>query len=249
MASVHALMVREVRSRFTGDPLGYGWSLVTPLVWIGGMVVMFDLIGRRPPISTDTFSFLISGMLPFLVFRLTIAGTMRVLAANKYMVYFANISKSDIFLAGALMEYLISVTIFVILTAGNAFLFGHFELDNPAMAMLGFTIAWAIGASFGHMAAAFAEITDASPRLVPVLMRPMFWISGTFFVANEIPADAMAAMQYNPVLQAIEIMRTGVFLNYTSHYINYLIPFAFILAFNLVAVAIKIYTAEKNRTA
>ncbi len=244
--SLRALMVREVRARFSGDPLGYTWAFVTPLVWIASIAVIFSLVGRLTPIHTDIISFLIAGMLPYTIFRTTISATMRISKAQKNMRYFANISANDILVASTLMELMNAILIYIVLMAGNELIFSHFEVADPAMTMFGFTLAWGLGASFGHMAVAFTQISEATVRFVPILLRPMFWLSGIFFVANELPGGLLNVMQYNPLLQAIEIMRSASFLGYSSRIADPLIPLAWIVGMNLTAVLIKTLTAKKQ---
>lgn len=239
---LHLLMVREVRSRFSSDPLGYAWAFITPIVWIATIATVFYYVGRQTPILTDINSFLMAGMLPYIVFRFTASSAMRALKAQRFMIFFANIRQEDIILATVLLELANSVVIYALLLLGNYALFGHFEMADPTTALFGFLLAWGLGASFGHMAAAFSIITEATVRIVPIILRPMFWLSGVFYVANEVPGIVLQWLQYNPLFQAIEIMRNGVFHSYESRIANVFIPVTFIIAFNLLAQAVKLKT-------
>lgn len=239
--TIHALVVRETRSRFSGDPIGYGWAIVTPLMWVISIAFVFNFIGRTVPIDTDIVSFLLAGLLPYTVFRTTITSTMRSVRTNRHMLYFASISKVDILIASALLELINAFSVYAVLALGNYLFYGNFELYDPVWALTGFALAWSLGVSFGHMAMAFLEISDAALRVVPIVLRPMFWISGIFYVANELPGYLVAVLKYNPLLQAVEIMRTGAFLGYTSRYVDILIPLSFIVGMNVVAVIAKVY--------
>ncbi|MCU9611880.1 Vi polysaccharide ABC transporter inner membrane protein VexB, partial [Escherichia coli] len=76
-----------MKSRFSGDPLGHGWALLNPLAWIGALVVLFTIIGKQPPIYTDIISFMMSGMLPYMVFRYTTMSMMRAVKSSKSLLY------------------------------------------------------------------------------------------------------------------------------------------------------------------
>ncbi len=52
------------------------------------------------------------------------------------------------------------------------------------------------------------------------MMRPMFFISGLFFTANELPAQVREILLWNPVLHAVEMVRDGWFNTYHAHYLN-----------------------------
>src|SRR5207244_4083629 len=54
-------------------------------------------------------------------------------------------------------------------------------------------------------------------RAIPILLRPLFFISGIFFPATAVPAHFKSFIMWNPVLHALELMREAMFSDYTSH--------------------------------
>ena len=46
---VHALILRETRTRYGRHHLGYLWAMATPLSWIGMFAAMGYLMDRQPP--------------------------------------------------------------------------------------------------------------------------------------------------------------------------------------------------------
>ncbi|HCS0758813.1 TPA: Vi polysaccharide ABC transporter inner membrane protein VexB, partial [Salmonella enterica subsp. enterica serovar Typhi] len=71
------LMSRDIKTRYNGNLLNYMMVLAVPLVWISITVISFQYLNRSVPISTDDISFVIAGILPYLLFRYTITATMR----------------------------------------------------------------------------------------------------------------------------------------------------------------------------
>lgn len=63
---VHALIIRETRTRFGDSRLGYGWALIEPILHIALLAAMFSLLMRgRPPIGTHFFLFYFTGLVRY----------------------------------------------------------------------------------------------------------------------------------------------------------------------------------------
>jgi tetratricopeptide (TPR) repeat protein len=61
---IHALIIRETRTRFGGSRLGYGWALIEPVLHIALLWVMFSLLMHgTPPIGTHFFLFYYTGLI------------------------------------------------------------------------------------------------------------------------------------------------------------------------------------------
>ena len=55
-------------------------------------------------------------------------------------------------------------------------------------------------------------------QIVPIVLRPLYFISGIFFSVEVIPADYRPWLLWNPVLHALEIIRGGWFRAIDNHY-------------------------------
>lgn len=223
------LTVREIRTRYTGDGLGYAWTYITPLAWIGVIYATYRFMGRTPSIDTDLLSFVIAGILPYKVFRYTIAAMIRSRTATQQLRAMTGTTLEPVCTAIALVEYYNAMLIYFVLIAFNWVVFGKAELADPLLALLGFTLAWGIGAAAGYLVVMLSVQAPWVPRLVPTVLRPVFFLSGVFFTANELPTPIANVLQYNPLLDVTEIFRMGVFHNYTSRYLDIGTPIAFIV--------------------
>src|SRR5690606_3667577 len=72
---LHALILREMKTRFGEHQLGYLWALIEPVLWVGTFLGMFYVVGRTAPNGMDTPAFIYTGLLPFIFFRETCART------------------------------------------------------------------------------------------------------------------------------------------------------------------------------
>jgi tetratricopeptide (TPR) repeat protein len=63
---IHALIIRETRTRFGDSTLGYGWALLEPILHILMLSLAFAvLMHGRPPIGTQFFIFYYTGIIRY----------------------------------------------------------------------------------------------------------------------------------------------------------------------------------------
>ena len=239
LQTVNALIIRDMKTKFSDDPLGYGWALLNPLAWIGALVVFFTIVQKQSPIFTDLISFVMSGMLPYMVFRYTITAMMRAKKLNRSLTYIESVTSGKIMISAALVELINGVVVYLVLFSLNYVVYEKAEAHNLLLMMYGYLCAWAIGASVGNFVAELSARYDIFSRIMPVLLRPVFWLSGIFYTANELPLGIAEILTLNPLFQAIEVLRSGAFQGYESRSVVYSQPILFVVIMVLSAELFK----------
>ena len=242
-----ALAARERRTRFADGRIGYAWAFITPIVWIGFVVILFRLLGRVPPIHAGPEIFVATAIIPYLAVRQTITAISRSHAAGRHLRYIPGIRIIDLLLATALLEGINLVAVTILICGGIIAIFGA---DLPAEPLgIGLTLltVWLLGTGVGRLIAAIGLFSDGFARAVPLMLRPLFWISGIFYTAQELPGAAQAALWYNPLLHVTESMREAFFASYGSPIASLWYPTAFACACFLIAHPIE-RRAEIRRT-
>lgn len=222
--TIRTIMLREVRCRFAGDPIGYAWTFLVPLLWIGTLMAFFTILGRTPSIPVNTPAFIATGVVPYVLFRYTIASMARVSSTHRGLIHFAGVRISDMLVSAAVLELLNAIVIFLLVWGLIAMVFAPITVHDPLQTYQGILTTAAVGTSFGRLAAILTLISETAKRMIPVILRPMFWISGIFFTAPELPASLLPYLFWNPLLHAVEITRSGVFLDYTSPFADIRVP-------------------------
>ena len=224
MSAISAVMVREIRTRFAGGSFGYGWAIILPVTWVMAIVVFFVWIGRTTPVSVPLPVFIASGMIPYLIFRQVVTAMMRIVRANRHLITMGPVTEEDLFTAGAVLELLNVILVTMVIILILAMSSGVTAPPDPLRAVTGILLAWALGASGGRFAASLAHYSDTAQRLVPIVLRPFFWISGIFFVATELPLGAQQVLWFNPLLHIIEDLRSGLLPGFESQFAQPLVP-------------------------
>ncbi|STX28039.1 Capsule polysaccharide export inner-membrane protein ctrC [Legionella beliardensis] len=225
---INTLIIKDIKSRFSGDTLAYIWAFINPLAWIGALIIFFSILGKQVPIYTDIISFLIPGMLSYILFRYTINSIMRTKKTSRSLLHIPSITPITVIAAAALIELLNGIIVFLILITLNFFLFDKIECHDPLVMIYGYLCAWGTGIAVGSFAAELSSLYPMVEKILPIILRPVFWISGVFYTANELPEWIAEIGSINPLFQSIEIIRDGTFLSYHSRMAIYYQPILFI---------------------
>lgn len=213
---IGALARREIQSRFGQNALGYAWTYVVPLLWIGGTYFFFTFFGRKSPVYTDLITFIISGLIPFLAFRLVIGSMGRVNGSVRGLVIFPAVTRDHAAVAMALVELVNAFIVFAVVALLNWALFGNGELDNALKFAVGVALSWGLGAAYGYFFSQLGLINVTFQHISGPLLRPAIFLSGIFFVANELPENVLRIFALNPILHAVEFARDGMLFHYQS---------------------------------
>ena len=70
----------------------------------------------------------------------------------------------------------------------------------------------------------------------PIINRPMFFISGIFFIPSLLPDYVLDYLKWNPALHLIEWIRTAYYPNYDSRVLDY--GFVLTLSFAFIVIGL-----------
>jgi len=244
---IGALIRRERATRFSGGAIGYLWAYLTPVAFIALVVLSFHILQRRPPIYVSIELFVATGILPYVLVRQTLTAMARTVINNRHLLYFSPVTATELFLATALLELLNLIVTVVLIFSLIMIFFDGGAPANTLGVINGFFLAWAIGVGFGRFVAVLGQWSDTFARAVPLVLRPLFWISGIFYTATELPSSAIEVLWYNPLFHVIELVREGFFLGYESQISSAWYPASFALVFYLFSLVLERYVVDTRR--
>jgi len=213
---VLALATRDVRSRFGENGFGYAMSFLAPLAWIAATYLAFSLFGRTSPVYTDTITFIISGLIPYAIFRYVVTAVGRTRSTARGLLIFPTVSEEHAVAAAALVELVNGLILLMVVFAANYLMFDRAEMADPLGFLWGLLLCWGLGASYAYTFSALSRINDRFQQVGQILLRPSFFLSAIFFTANELPGRMLDILGWNPLLHAVEIARDGMLFHYQS---------------------------------
>ena len=211
---IHALALRETKTRFGQHRAGYLWALLEPLFWIGTFWGLYTLVGRDSMAGMPFVPFLATGIVTYLLFSATLEKVAQAISANKALLFYPQVHTLDLVFARAVLELATYVVLFAIIMGGYGLLLQSIEFENLLRVLWGLILAAMVGMTAGLVVCGLTVLSATVERVRGPLMRPMFWISGLFFTAESLPTDVREAMLWNPVLHCVEIVRDGWFPSY-----------------------------------
>lgn len=226
---IHALMLRDIKTRFGASYLGFIVGLLIPLAHITVLLVLFHVIGRRAPIGTDVTIFISTALVPFICWSYTHQKIVRSLADNRALLSFPIVKMIDIVIARAFVELMNSTLVVLVVYAALTLGGSHIFLFDPPRIIATLLTAYILGVSTGMV---FALIILAVPgaSIAAFLIIPLYWAtSGNFFIPDALPAQITAAMAFFPLSHIVDFGRPGFYPEYTTSYHNMLYPLGVVL--------------------
>jgi len=215
-----ALIVREMTTRYGRSPGGYIWAVIEPVATIALLSAVFSQITRHPSLGTIFPVFFATGYLPFHVYMDISRAVSVAVQVNRALLNFPRVTMLDVVLARFVLQLLTSLTVFaIIMTALLVYYDLHAPLDLRAIfAALGY--AAVLGLGIGALNCVLFSFSPTWQRVFGIINRPMFLISGVFYIYEDLPADVQAMIWWNPLIHITAKMREGFYAEYTPSFIS-----------------------------
>jgi capsular polysaccharide transport system permease protein len=215
---VHAVILRETRTRFGAHRLGYLWALLEPSIVILTFWFLYRVAGRVPPAGMDLFSFVATGVIPYTLFASSAHRVAEAVNGNKGLLNYPQVMPIDLAIARCLLELVTYAAVFIVLMGIHALWVRDLRVDQPLTVILGFALASLLGSTLGLVFCGLGQWNNTVDRARGPLLRPLFWLSGVFYTADALPLGARKGLLANPVLQVNEMVRDGWFESYTTEH-------------------------------
>lgn len=232
---VFALLMREMKTRFGSYRLSYAWAVLEPLAHVAVFAIIFGyIIGRTIP-GVNYPLFIITGIMPWLMFTNMLNRGMHAISANKALFNYRQLRPLDTIAARMLLEGLIHVGTFAFLLLLAWWTGIEFRIHEPLRIIAAFGLLFALSVGLALPMCYVATLYPELAKVVPMIMRPLYFMSGIFFSLTLVPMEYHAYLDWNPVLQSSEMIRSAIFTNIqTFEDPSYLVMIAIpLLAFGL----------------
>lgn len=233
---IFALVLRETRLTFGASQLGYIWAIVTPIIITMVLTGIFAFIGRHPPIGTSYFLFFATGMITFELNSKLRGSLMNVFEQNKSLLSYPLVKAVDVVLARSILIFLTYCLVFILVFMGTS----YFELGGPPFDVLNFiaavVVTTALGMGLGVINALIFRFWETWKPVEGILSRPLFFVSGIFFIPSEFSHDIQWYFYWNPISHCIEWVREAYYQGYDSSLLDKRYLIIFTLASMLVGI-------------
>lgn len=233
---IHALMLRDVKTRFFGSAWGFLISIAWPVMHILIILVINTVVGRQVPYGDSAALWFATGMIPFAAFTYMSRFIMMGIVQNKPLVVFPRVKIMDILLARAIVEILSAGAVIIIMIIIFLFMDIDFIPARLTEAAYALGAAFLLGLGTGVINAIVAQAWPVWVIIFNLSMIILWILSGVLFVPDNLPEQARYYIAFNPVVHIVSWFRLAYYDDYGSLTLNkyYVLGFGFIsLAFGL----------------
>jgi len=213
-AVLFALYLREMKTRFGSHKLGYLWVALEPLLHIGALLLIFSLLASRAVPNISFPVFLASGVAPWMLFSNAVNRCMVAISSNKGLLGFSPVKPIDTILTRMLVELVMFVVVIAVLLAIAWWLGYPVQIAAPLELTVLIISLLIFGGSIGMMLAVLTHKREDIGKFVPALLRPLYFVSGVFFMLAALPANIKALALWNPLAHWLDLIRASVFVHY-----------------------------------
>lgn len=213
-----ALLLREVRNRYGAFRFGYVWAVAQPLLFVVIMNQSRHLLGGTEAkiFGVSGFYFFVIGILPYFMFQHAYNQSMGTMASMRGLFSYRAVRPMDGIIVRCVIEFTLLGVVMGLLMLGMSWFGSPTDLENPLAFMAAILLLFVVALGAGLIADVYVTMNEESRRVFSLIERPLFFLSGVFFVAEVVPEPLRAWLMWNPLLHAIDLGRGAVLTEYES---------------------------------
>ncbi len=216
---IHALLMRELITRYGRDNIGFLWMFAEPMLFIGGMAGLRYFMEGEGVGDIPIIPFVLTGWSGLVLWRNIATQCMNAIIPNMTLLFHRNVVMVDLFYARMILEGASASVSFLVLLV-FFISFDWIEAPVDAMTMLAgwFLLFW-FGSGLGLIVAVVGDRSEPFKRMWGLITLALMMISGVFFMVDWLPNGLQEAVLWLPMVHGLEMMREGYFGNVvTAHY-------------------------------
>lgn len=230
-----ALFLREMIARIGVSRAAWVWLLAEPIVHILFILTLFTVVRMRVVPGADAAVWLLVGITGFFTARNVFQRGTEAINANSALFAYRQVLPVDTVIVRAAVEIFIGLAVAALLM-GVLGLYGRDVLPHdPLLALLALVGLCLCGLGLGFVLAVVRELAPEVGKVLGLLFKPLYFISGVMFPVKIVPAPYREAFFYNPFAHGLELIRSGFFPFY---HVAPEASLAYLYGFALVAVFI-----------
>lgn len=208
---LHALLLREVITRFGRRNLGVLWLIGEPMLFTLGVATLWTMAGLHRNLPFPVVAFAVTGYSSVLMWRNSALRAGAAVEQNKPLLFHRNVRVLDVILMRILIEICGATCSFVILSLVFIYV-GWMPVPTDFLEVV---FGWIMLAWFGTSLALLIGGGAAFSEMVERLWHPaaylLFPISGAAFMVDWLPTRMQRIVLLLPMVHGVEILRDGYF--------------------------------------
>jgi capsular polysaccharide transport system permease protein len=208
---LHALLMREIITRFGRENLGVLWLVGEPMLFTLGVATMWTATGLHQGSPIPIVAFAVTGYSSVLMWRNSANRAGGAIAQNKSLLFHRNVRIIDVLLTRMAIEAGGATASFIALSTLFTFVGWMPSPDDLLKVVEGWLmLAW-FGASLALLIGAGTAYSDMVDRLWHPTAYILFPMSGAAFMVDWLPMSLQRFVLLLPMVHGVEMVREGYF--------------------------------------
>lgn len=207
---IHALVLREIMTRFGRENMGFIWLVLEPLILTALVMFAWTLMYGTTKHGVTVVQIVLSGYSMVTLWRHMVGRFSHCFKHNAGLMFHRNVKPFDAIIARFILETLGTLLSFVIAYVALYLT----DMIAPMHDVYLMVIAWFLMAFFSFsvalILAACQELWEHTEKFVQPLMYVTLPLTGLFFMVSWIPSDYRYIFLLSPIIHCVEMFRAGL---------------------------------------
>jgi capsular polysaccharide transport system permease protein len=208
---IHALVLREVITRYGRHNIGFAWLFLEPMLFTCGVATLWTMTKMTHGSNLPIVAFALTGYSSILLWRNCSSRCVKAIEPNLCLMFHRNVTALDVLLSRIVLEVLGASVSLTVLSLVFVSLGWMAPPGNILMALYGWgMLAW-FALSLSLLVGALSERSELLDRVWHIVTYLLFPLSGAGYLVEWLPVSAQKAMLWLPMVHGVEMLRSGYF--------------------------------------
>lgn len=217
---VVALVLREMQTTYGRSPGGYLWAVLEPAAGIALLSFIFSFGFRSPPLGNDFVPFYATGVVPYIFYSDLSGKVAESLTFSRQLLSYPSVTFVDTIVARLIVNVLTQLMVSYVVFSVILLMFDTQSVLRLDRIVVAYVMVISLATGVGIMNCFLRTRFPVWQRIWAVVNRPMFLISGIFFLYQSVPQPYRDYLWYNPLVHVIGMMRSGFYSSYDAPYVS-----------------------------
>jgi capsular polysaccharide transport system permease protein len=208
---IHALVMREVITRYGRHNIGFLWLFLEPMLFTLGVTTLWTITKASHGSSLPIVAFAVTGYSSVLLWRNTSSRCVKALEPNLDLLYHRNVTVLDVYFARIFLELAGATVSCSVLTLFFSVAGWMQPPSDFLTAITGWGMLCWFAASLGLFIGSLSEKGELIDRVWHICTYLLFPLSGAGFLVEWMPASFQKFLAWVPMVHGTEMIRHGFF--------------------------------------
>lgn len=208
---IHALVMREVITRYGRHNIGFLWLFLEPMLFTCGIAALWTMTKVSHGSTLPIVAFALTGYSSILLWRNCSNRSVKAIEPNLCLMFHRNVTALDVLLARNLLEIVGASVSLTVLSLGFIAFGWMFPPANLLLVLQGWLLLAWFSLALGTLVGALTEVSEMLDRVWHIVTYLLMPFSGAAYLVDWLPDSMQRVILYFPMVHGVEMMRSGYF--------------------------------------